>query len=486
MDEVHLLRSLDPARPAVLEEIWESQDLEGRLARLVSGSCGTLVGPKALAAPAVRRHRRRSAVASLLAAAAVVAVLSVAVPLNGRRSFPKGAFTTAWAPGVPASSAAPLQLSGPGPGQFRLASYIESAGWKVTAQGLPPGYLDCPTVSACYVMTETSLSRSGRPVPEAVYFSRDGGESWSSLRLPAGFFSGTPLSCSSAVACAAGGAMTDGEGVFVSTSDGGHRWTVVPLPSKGQLVELACSSASSCDGVMWSPARRTASARSSATTETESFVSTTDEGATWSVRRFPRDWRDTSLSCPTGTVCVAAGYRPQAPGTSFSVVVLFTTDRGMRWQAGRFQQPESHTVMPLVCASTSDCTAIALGPVQFISTPAPAQSIGAADVLSTADGAKTWRIWSLPESRWGASPNFGIGVDPVDLSCAAGGKCWLAGPFGLISTADGGRSWSAQRLAGGYGVLQVSCPEANACVALGYAPSGHPRSVPVYSSIGGS
>ena len=76
---------------------------------------------------------------------------------------------------------------GSSPRAFRLVSYIEGPQWQKGDEQVPPGYLDCPAVDACYVLAQTALTTVG-PYPNyynAVYFSGDGGASWSWAGFPA-------------------------------------------------------------------------------------------------------------------------------------------------------------------------------------------------------------------------------------------------------------------------------------------------------------
>ena len=154
-------------------------------------------------APVALPHRRRrppsrrarQLVALAVAVAAVAAVLTVVLSPGGRPSHVPGAFTTAWQPSRPSSR--PVSPSGAhnSPGALRLVSYIEGPDWKQGSKQVPPGYLDCPAIDACYLLAQTVLTTVG-PFPNyynAVYFSGDGGASWSSLALPAGLSSPPPF-----------------------------------------------------------------------------------------------------------------------------------------------------------------------------------------------------------------------------------------------------------------------------------------------------
>ena len=108
-------------------------------------------------------------------------------------------------------------------------------------------------------------------------------------------------------------------------------------------------------------------------------------------------------------------------------------------------------------------------------------------------GSYTWNY--TPGEPGAAARSSGTtGAEGFDLSCPGAADCWLSTPFeqlGLLQTTDGGSNWSRQAITDKEGFLQVSCPGAGECVALG-APTAtvldhqtlvYGHSVPVYSSV---
>ena len=224
--------------------------------------------PAAPAPPApVVPGKRVAAVVALVAAVVVTAaVLTVALSVTNRPAHVPGSSTTAWRPGHPVSRAVVSEGAHSSPGAFRLVSYIEGPQWQKGNEQVPPGYLDCPAVDACYVLAQTVLTTVG-PYPNyynAVYFSGDGGASWSSLELPPGLEFTTPLSCPSAETCVGVGYQGE-KNELVSTTDGGHQWLISPLRAPAGALYLSCASVSACSLVTGSsylgPATPTSSRR---------------------------------------------------------------------------------------------------------------------------------------------------------------------------------------------------------------------------------
>ena len=245
VDEIELVRQF---RSDVPEPSSQARAQAWAAVMAVAAEEGTLA-PVAL----LRRQRRQSSrrvrqiVALAAAVAAVAAVLIVALSVGSRPSHVPGALITSWQASRPSSQ--PVGASGDhnSPGALRLVSYIDGPDWKQGSKQVPPGYLDCPAIDACYLLAQTVLTTVG-PFPNyynALYFSGDGGASWSSLALPPGLALTAPLSCPSALACVGVGDQGN-KNELVSTTDGGHRWTVSPLRAPADVMSLSCWSVSSC------------------------------------------------------------------------------------------------------------------------------------------------------------------------------------------------------------------------------------------------
>ena len=332
------------------------------------------------------------------------------------------------------------------------------------------------------------------------------------------------------------GGPSSGRQVFVSTDDGGHRWTVVPLSLPGRLFLWNCSSRSVCAGVATSP------------NYSQVFARSTDGGATWTVRRpFPAGSEVEAISCPTADECVATGSYFGNGSSLPQDFAMSTADGGVRWEQGRLSGgPVSGLLTSLSCATALDCTAISMFNGVGVPSSLPALRAGAhagsnscpptgcpvlvPNLVTTHDGGQDWTavpfddqglisggpgygpaslkalcaffgdrhlltakscgpaiglVWSASYARMIASQLS------ITLDCPAPGSCWLGGPWGLSSTNDGGRSWAVERLHDNaylplpdVPVFSLSCPAVAQCVVVGLPAAFTPLSAgaPVFTT----
>ena len=529
VDEVEMVRrfryDVPGPSPQARDQTWAA-------VMTVAAEEGTRDGTvSALALPP--RHRRWSPgnvrrLTSLVAAVVVIAaVLTVVLSVTNHPNHVPGSITTAWRPGRPVSRAVTSKGVRSSGGALRLVSYIEGPQWQKGNQQVPPGYLDCPAVDACYVLAQTVLTTVG-PYPNyynAVYFSGDGGASWSALELPPGLEFTTPLSCPSAMTCVGVGYQGD-KNELVSTTDGGHQWLISPLRAPAGALYVSCASVSVCSLVTGSSYLGPG--------HPDQFAATTDGGATWSVHNFAADVDITSFTCPSAPDCIVIAGREQGGASPTAKappgLALVTTDGGHRWSrsslpvttATATSSAEPGDASQLSCSSTSDCSVFAdstftdtlVGATELPSRCPPDGCVlrdrvtWQPELTSTADGGHTWQVhtgpavylgsytWNYTPGEPGAAARSSgtTGAEGFDLSCPEAADCWLSTPFGqlgLVQTTDGGSHWSTQPLTDKDGFLQVSCLERARCVALG-APTAtvldhqtplYGHSVPVYSSL---
>jgi hypothetical protein len=486
------------------------------------------------------RHRPLVATISIALSVAVIALVAVTV-LSGGTGL-SGPVHTPWraARALPGSI---THVTAPA-GTFVLADYITTASWQQNITGPEPGYLTCPTSLTCYVTGDSTVSSSGPTVFGTLYVSNDGALDWSVLPLPAGVDFTTPLTCSSADECAAG-ATDKSQPVFVSTVDGGHSFTINPLPSAdGRLYSLSCPSTGFCAGLAGT------SADANLTPIDATFLSTTDGGLTFSDSSLPAGDSMESLDCPTATTCVAVGTSDQLGINDWSSgVVASTSNSGASWTSGAL--PEGFGInylSRLTCVDAENCSLIGLiaiaqdfpgcagGIPPSSSTPMAPQSAAVQaisgeesawataanekmksegfgyecgsssysyvnDIASTSNAGLTWTPEALPSTA--PNPQLSDIACSSDQNCVASGSVEIPQTFGanrfnassaaMLVTNDGGASWtkvsfavpstvpSGVQIDAFMAVGDIQCPQANDCVALGVSDQGS-KTTPVYTS----
>jgi photosystem II stability/assembly factor-like uncharacterized protein len=381
--------------------------------------------------------------------------------------------------------------------------------------GPEPGDVTCPIATACYVTGNGATSASGPADYDSLYFSDNLGASWSVLALPSGLSFTSSLSCFSATGCAAGGVI-GGHSVLVTTVDGAHQWTVMPVSTPGEIVKLRCQSAVACSGIVASAATA-ASISSDGLLDhaDENFVSTTDGGVSWATNPLPAA-NDvvSSLDCSSSTDCIVIGY-PAGRNQIVSGFVRVTVDAGKSWTEGQLPSGFGfeNFLSQISCGSATHCMAIGL-----TAEANPAQCVGAnqdppvgtdtcsssattlvSAVVTTADGGLSWQQQALPTDV----PNPTLS----DVSCASSTECWLVGEEAVaqnaggaknggssvaLGTTDFGQSWTRATFAVPTGapndvghdaymaIGEVSCPQVGVCLGLGITDQGS-ASTPVYS-----
>jgi hypothetical protein len=252
------------------------------------------------------------------------------------------------------------------------------------------------------------------------------------------------------------------------TTNGGQTWTPftgLPLSSTSLTYfnAISCPTTSVC----WiTGTGNMAGSGGSAPLVAES----TDSGQTWTVRS-PASWLignsvywANAIDCVSATVCWIAGTGPSSLSTPF---VAATTDGGASWTT--FQNLPSFTpydpngtysLNSIWCASALSC--VAAGGLN--------EGDGQAQVVSTSDGGATWSLSPDPtlhslQQLFSLSCRSVPGALPTCHAAASANSA--AGPVVVTST-DGGTTWSGRETVDKTGWMSaISCADAQHCWAAG-------------------
>lgn len=402
----------------------------------------------------------------LLRSAVVCTALLVGllVALMSGNSGLSGPIHSRWsaAHALPQSSA---NLQAP-KGAWSLVSYIANKGWQQNTTGPEPGNLTCPNAETCFVLGDNSVSASGPAIMDSFYVSNDGALSWSVLPVPPGVNFTTPLACASAQNCAAG-ATYNNQPVYISTSNGGHSFTIDPLPgSDGTLYALDCPSMNFCAGLV------AESANGNNAPVDATFLSTTTNGASFSDTPFPAGESMTSLACPTTTDCTAVGTVDALNANgSLSGVSAISSDGGQSWTSGALPLGFGIPDYPsqLSCSDADHCSV--LGNI-LISTPInpscpqlpPAPKSSSPSTPSAQSPAV--RAIAQQESLYWAQSNA---IDTKDgiIDCGPNETAIVSD---IAETSDGGLAWAPEALPSSApqpSLSDIVCASNEVCVATG-------------------
>jgi len=197
-----------------------------------------------------------------------------------------------------------------------------------------------------------------------------------------------------------------GGGQILATTNGGATWAVHLSETNNNLAAISCPSKSVCFAAG------------------NPVLLTTNGGGTWTSK--PTGSSDTlaAISCPTATTCFAAG----------SSSILATTNQGASWVN---QFTPSFPLLGISCASASFCVAVGLQ----------------GEIARTLDGVHwTSQVLHTPDLH--------------DVSCPTTTNCISVGNGStILATANSGASWSQQTVPAGHDFSSVSCLSSSLCDA---------------------
>lgn len=257
-----------------------------------------------------------------------------------------------------------------------------------------------------------------------------------------------------------------GQAALVSTN-GGKSWKgYATLPSTFQVLAVSCVSSSVCwaAGATW--------ANGSA-----AVGETTDGGKTWTdmtpASWAAATWWPTAIDCVSSTTCWLAGINEPPPGYPYNPAVASTTDGGANWTVysnlptGTSSGSEgTYSLGGISCVSALSC--VAVGGLNY--------GGGTAAVISTTDGGNTWSLSTDP-ALTGLEELFSVSCLPP-ASAAGSPTCFAAGTVSdaagpaVVVSHDGGATWGGLQTFDNTGWLNsISCVNAEHCWAAGAGTS---------------
>jgi photosystem II stability/assembly factor-like uncharacterized protein len=417
-------------------------------------------GSEAIGAHAHRERRRHVILVTAVAAVAVLVIAAIASPTAGPTSR------------VAMPSTRPVL-----PPRWHLVGDFSQPWHTLGGVDYEPGlFLDCPAEDTCYA------ANVQEDVPLGTYrdieVTGDGGATWRESTLPVAM-SGSTLTegasfvCVDASTCALLGVDSSGQPTFMETTDGGQSWKTEGGPSglhsSSGVVEISCSSASTCTAIGSDP--------DSDDVQAVAFT-TADGGSSWASSALPVDFVPGRLQCASAQDCITTGFYQSPDGNAGipPAAILYTGDGGSSWDATALPSGLG-PLSSLSCADATECVAGFFG-----------DNGSATALFTTDDGGATWT-----RSDAGGLPSGLVS----GLSCPQVTSCWAAGisqargatrgssgsitvtmggsSGGFVaSTDDDARTWQAAQLPTGvFAVLRISCPAATTCYALA---AQHPSS----------
>lgn len=194
------------------------------------------------------------------------------------------------------------------------------------------------------------------------------------------------------------------------------------------------------------------------------------------------------VSCVAGKLfCVAIAGDTAVQGVNGAMGQgdLVTTDGGAHWTSHVFGPSASMGVQAISCPTTRVCWAAGAGPS------------GQPEVARSLDGGTHWQL--LTPADW-ASAAYSWWPNSID--CVSAATCWLAGETAdsiqnpaVAKTTDGGRSWSTfsnlptvtpNGNGDTYALNGISCTSAGTCVAVGGINGGPGPAAVISTTDGGT
>ena len=294
---------------------------------------------------------------------------------------------------------------------------------------------------------------------------------WVAVTVPAQVGMVQSVSCSTSTACTAVASARSGLGAVAMSSPNAHTWTSRPLPTAITTPAFVnCSAQGKCLTLgSYAPLNTP----SLATTATSTAL-----GQPWVAGPLTLAADDlTSVSCPSSTVCAAAGDAGGIP------VVEWSSDAGTTWSA-KSPGLSATTLSGVSCATTAHC--LVVGATRSLNADGTTALTAAA--FSTADGGATWIHDPLPSAVTTLnavscpSPTRCIAVG-YDNPTVGGGT--VGAHSVIVTSGTAGATWSVVGSGTAASDLtSITCGSPTTCLALGSSPTGY--AVTLASTNGGA
>lgn len=287
------------------------------------------------------------------------------------------------------------------------------------------------------------------------------------------------VSSANATSCWAVGSTAGIGGVpngaaLVATRDGGATWTPESVPATvGYLSDVACTDTRHCLAV---------GQVDQSTNGLGAVVGTVDGGGTWSLQSLPAGTTDvTAVTCLPNRHCIAMA---EAGASSWA---LATNGPGAAWHQAGTLPSGLLGVTAVSCTDALHCWATAHTAIDV--------DHRAGAVATTADGGATWTAVAVPSGVGTLDALSCFDTSPAPTASTTAGEaapvaawCAVAGTTetgldnartgrGLVlTTADGGASWTSQPTSGlAAAWTGLSCLAPGSCVAVGATVASEPE-----------
>ena len=392
-----------------------------------------------------RRHRQPGVRSRVpVALAASLAVVVALVVVAFVVTLGHGANRPHTGPPLIRVFATPTQTSS---AMWTLTGLVAASGWHPQSVGATSAVqLICPTEQTCIGSgVDLGVDQSSLPQQQNdIEVSNDAGASWRVAEVPPDGMSFNGFTCPTSTTCMTVGVLLD-------------HGSSPPPPSLYVTTDGGATwTVRVLPGMVWATASLACWTTTSCVVveQTEGFTAyvTDDAGRTWTTSQLPAGFigpsDSDSLQCSSGGRCVAMGIASLA--YSAEPAFAYSTDGGRVWQLGKAPPVHAGAGSVLSCSDALHCMAVENAGLQNGLTEVRG-------VVTTSDGGRTWTAVSAHGLSPGSAPQY-LGIHSLvcvsPTTCLASGQSGGSATFdsnavtkGLVAaTSDGGQSWHFESL----------------------------------------